>query len=156
MTATQRERKFESLQRARTLAPPVDWHSVKPTTPSFLGSVWPARRGAVRADHRRSVRVINEPLAALVDYIDWNPFFATWQLRGRCAALRGGAPTECDARRSFPNRGYPNIFNDADVGKQAKSLFDEAQTMLKKIIDEKSVFARTTARCVWLTRRLCA
>lgn len=60
------------------------------------------------------------PLEKLVEGIDWNPFFATWQLKGK-----------------YPNRGYPKIFNDADVGAEAKKLFDEAQVMLKKIIDEK-------------------
>ena len=43
-----------------------------------------------------------------------------WQLRGR-----------------YPNRGYPKIFKDETVGKEAKKLFDEAQVMLKKMVDEK-------------------
>lgn len=61
----------------------------------------------------------------VVDAIDWNPFFATWQLKGK-----------------YPNRGYPKIFNDADVGVEAKKLFDDAQVMLKKIIDGKLLRAR--------------
>jgi len=51
--------------------------------------------------------------------------FQTWQLRGR-----------------YPNRGYPKIFNDEAVGKEAKKLFDEANAMLRKIIDEKLLQAR--------------
>lgn len=54
------------------------------------------------------------PLEDVLPYIDWNPFFQVWQLRGR-----------------YPNRGYPKIFKDATVGEEAKKLFDEAQAMLK-------------------------
>lgn len=51
-----------------------------------------------------------------------NPFFQTWELRGR-----------------YPNRGYPKIFNDEAVGSEAKKLFDDAQTMMKQIIADKSM-----------------
>ena len=57
-------------------------------------------------------------IADVVPYIDWNPFFQTWELRGR-----------------YPNRGYPKIFNDATVGAEAKKLYDDAQKMLNEIID---------------------
>uniref|UniRef100_A0A0N5C7E0 Methionine synthase n=1 Tax=Strongyloides papillosus TaxID=174720 RepID=A0A0N5C7E0_STREA len=60
------------------------------------------------------------PLEVIVPYIDWKPFFDVWQLRGK-----------------YPNRGYPNIFNDADVGGEAKKVFDEANVMLNDIIDNK-------------------
>lgn len=49
-------------------------------------------------------------LEDVVPYIDWNPFFQTWELRGK-----------------YPNRGYPRIFNDESVGAEAKKLFDDAQ-----------------------------
>jgi cobalamin-dependent methionine synthase I/methionine synthase I (cobalamin-dependent) len=108
--ATQRERKFEPLARARTLAPPIDWRAMPaPTAPTFLG---------VRA-------IDDQPLDELLPFIDWNPFFATWQLRGR-----------------FPNRGYPKIFSDADVGQQARELFNEAQAMLADIVKHKKLRAR--------------
>ena len=55
----------------------------------------------------------------MVKYIDWNPFFATWELRGK-----------------YPNRGYPKIFNDATVGEEAKKLFDDAEKMLNEILDQ--------------------
>ena len=45
----------------------------------------------------------SSPLQDLVRYIDWNPFFQVWQLRGK-----------------YPNRNYPRIFQDETVGKQAK------------------------------------
>ncbi|CAD6191477.1 unnamed protein product [Caenorhabditis auriculariae] len=67
---------------------------------------------------RREIRDFE--LAELVDYIDWKPFFDVWQLRGK-----------------YPNRAYPKIFNDEQVGPEAKRVFDDALTWLKKIIDEK-------------------
>ena len=61
-------------------------------------------------------------LEDVVPYIDWNPFFQTWELRGR-----------------YPNRGYPKIFDDEAVGSEAKKLFDDAQKLLKEIIANKSM-----------------
>lgn len=51
-----------------------------------------------------------------------NPFFQTWELRGR-----------------YPNRGYPKIFNDENVGKEAKKLFDDAQAMMQEIMSTGSM-----------------
>jgi 5-methyltetrahydrofolate--homocysteine methyltransferase len=55
------------------------------------------------------------PLEELVPYIDWTPFFHTWELRG----------------------SYPKIFNDKYVGVEAKKLYDDAQILLKRIVDNK-------------------
>jgi len=59
-------------------------------------------------------------LELLADKIDWTPFFATWGIAGR----------------------YPRIFNDAEKGKTAKSLFDDAQAMLKTLVAEKWITAK--------------
>ena len=56
----------------------------------------------------------------LVEYIDWTPFFSTWELRGK----------------------YPAIFEDSFVGEEAKKLFNDAQSMLRRIIDEKWLTAK--------------
>jgi 5-methyltetrahydrofolate--homocysteine methyltransferase len=64
-------------------------------------------------------------LEDVIPYIDWNPFFQTWELRGR-----------------YPNRGYPKIFNDEAVGSEAKKLFDDAQTLMNKIVQEKSMWLK--------------
>merc|ERR1719277_2201001 len=61
-------------------------------------------------------------VADCVPYIDWDPFFQTWELRGR-----------------YPNRAYPKIFKDEKVGQEAKKLFDDAQKMLKEIISNNSL-----------------
>ncbi|KAE9547624.1 hypothetical protein FO519_009165 [Halicephalobus sp. NKZ332] len=58
-------------------------------------------------------------LKKIVDFIDWKPFFDVWQLRGK-----------------YPNRNYPNIFKDEQVGPEAKKVFQEAQEMLQKLIVE--------------------
>ncbi len=55
------------------------------------------------------------PLEDLVPYIDWTPFFHTWELRG----------------------SFPKIFDDKYVGTEAKKLYDDAQQLLKRIVDEK-------------------
>ena len=60
------------------------------------------------------------PLIDLIPFIDWTPFFMTWRLRG----------------------AYPKIFEDKDVGEEAKKLFNDAQDMLKDIVKNKSLKAR--------------
>lgn len=67
----------------------------------------------------------NMDISKLADYIDWKPFFEVWQLRGR-----------------YPNRAYPKIFDDETVGVEAKKVFDDAQDMLRKIIDGKLLVAK--------------
>ena len=63
------------------------------------------------------------PLAELVDRIDWSPFFQAWELAGR----------------------YPTILDDPHVGRQARSLFDDAQVLLTQIVDAGWL----EARAVW-------
>ncbi len=81
----------------------IDWKSYTPVKPSFLGT---------RA-------FTNFDLASLVPYIDWTPFFQTWELAGR----------------------YPQILTDNKVGTEAKKLFDDAQALLQRIVTEKWVTA---------------
>ena len=66
--------------------------------------------------------VITMEINEVVPFIDWNPFFQTWELRGR-----------------YPNRGYPKIFNDERVGVEAKKLHNDALEMLDIIIKEKTL-----------------
>ena len=61
----------------------------------------------------------NYPLAELVDYIDWTPFFQAWELSGP----------------------YPKILQDPVVGDAARKLFAEAQEMLERIVRENWVVA---------------
>jgi 5-methyltetrahydrofolate--homocysteine methyltransferase len=59
------------------------------------------------------------PLEELLPYIDWTPFFHTWELRG----------------------SYPKIFDDKFVGVEAKKLFDDAQVLMKRIVNDKLLTA---------------
>eukprot|EP01084_Bolivina_argentea_P315896 547445_1 len=63
---------------------------------------------------------IEYSLEDVVDYIDWNPFFSVWEIRGR-----------------YPNRGYPKIFNDKLVGEEARKLFADATEMLNDIVQNE-------------------
>jgi 5-methyltetrahydrofolate--homocysteine methyltransferase len=104
-----------SLDKARANAPKIDWASYAPTRPSFLG-----------------VRTIADwDLAELARYIDWTPFFQTWELKGR----------------------YPAILDDEKQGAAARQLFDDAQAMLARIIDERW-FAPRAAVGFWPAARV--
>jgi 5-methyltetrahydrofolate--homocysteine methyltransferase len=89
-----------SLQDARANALKLNWSgNYVPPRPSFLG-----------------LRMLEDyPLAELRDYIDWSPFFATWELAGK----------------------FPAILDDAKYGPAARSLFDDAQAMLDRIAAER-------------------
>src|SRR5271155_5736951 len=87
------------LVKARANALKLDWSAYRPATPSYFGA-----RGFEWND-----------LADLARYIDWTPFFQTWELKGR----------------------YPALLDDPEQGAVARSLFDDAQAMLKRIIDEQ-------------------
>jgi 5-methyltetrahydrofolate--homocysteine methyltransferase len=92
------DKRFVTLEQARADKFKIDVTKVAPA-PSFTGTkVFEAY-----------------PLTELVPYIDWTPFFHTWELRG----------------------SYPKIFEDKFVGDEAKKLFDDAQELLKEIVDNK-------------------
>ncbi|WP_064196722.1 methionine synthase [Emticicia sp. MM] len=100
----QKDKNFIPIEKARENHVKIDWSNYKATKPKFLGT-------KVFEDY---------DLAEIAKYIDWTPFFQTWQLSGK----------------------YPKIFDDETVGKEAKKLYDDAQAMLKKVITEKSLQAK--------------
>jgi 5-methyltetrahydrofolate--homocysteine methyltransferase len=87
-----------SLAVARANALKLDWSAYAPPKPAFLGT-------KVLADY---------PIRELVDFIDWTPFFSTWELNGR----------------------FPAILDDAKYGEAARTLYEDARTMLDKIVSE--------------------
>jgi 5-methyltetrahydrofolate--homocysteine methyltransferase len=110
--AQDRDRRTFS-QHQKTLVPyaealanrfPTDWQAAEIAVPAFLG---------------RKV-LDGYPLADIVPYIDWSPFFMTWELKGK----------------------YPKILSDPDVGEQARQLVDDARGLLQRIMDEKLLTAR--------------
>eukprot|EP00180_Rhodochaete_pulchella_P001423 Plantae.Rhodophyta-Rhodochaete_pulchella.ctg2237.p1 GENE.Plantae.Rhodophyta-Rhodochaete_pulchella.ctg2237~~Plantae.Rhodophyta-Rhodochaete_pulchella.ctg2237.p1 ORF type:complete len:1287 (+),score=278.61 Plantae.Rhodophyta-Rhodochaete_pulchella.ctg2237:62-3862(+) len=107
------ERKYLSLVEAQKNSYKIDFSAVPPAPkPRILGV------------HK----IERYPLEKLLPFIDWNPFFQTWQLRGK-----------------YPNRGYPKIFNDETVGAEAKKLFDEANEMLKELVASGKIVANGVA-----------
>ncbi|CAI5939776.1 unnamed protein product [Closterium sp. NIES-64] len=106
------DRKYVPINKARDMKFQIDWK-----LPENLPVVPNLLGKKVYKDYP-----INEELLAA---IDWNPFFQVWQLRGR-----------------YPNRGYPKIFNDETVGQEAKKLFDDAQAMLRDIVENKKLTVR--------------
>ncbi|MEP6822960.1 MAG: vitamin B12 dependent-methionine synthase activation domain-containing protein, partial [Chthoniobacterales bacterium] len=105
-----KDRKTLPLEKAREHRNEFAWASFEPAKPEFLGLRIVASDGENPAIS----------LATLVPFIDWSPFFHTWELRGR----------------------YPAIFEDAIIGAQARELFDDAQELLRRIVDEKLLTAR--------------
>lgn len=97
------DKRFKSLEEARTNKFQIDLSKVAPA-PNFTG-----------------IKVLEDfPLEELIPYIDWTPFFHTWELRG----------------------SYPRIFEDKNVGDEAKKLYDDAQALLQRIVDEKLLKAK--------------
>jgi 5-methyltetrahydrofolate--homocysteine methyltransferase len=99
----QAQNKFISLEEARKNKTAIDWKTSNLVKPSFLGN-------KVFTDY---------PFEKIVPYIDWTPFFHSWEMKG----------------------SYPKILSDPERGAEAKKLFDDAQNMLKKIISEKWLHA---------------
>jgi 5-methyltetrahydrofolate--homocysteine methyltransferase len=112
--AKSKEKKLISLDEARANRTPIEWSAYTPPRPEFLGTRVYATLRSVQDDTRAIT------LDDLIPYIDWSPFFHTWELRGR----------------------YPAIFDDPVVGKQARELFDDAQQLLDRIRSEKLLTAR--------------
>ena len=108
-----RDRASFADRQARSLVPyadavsrrfATDWPTVDIPTPEVLG-----------------LRTLDDfPLVELIPFIDWSPFFSTWQLRGK----------------------FPAIFEDTNVGPEAKKLFDDARQLLDEIIAHHWLTAR--------------
>lgn len=93
-----------SYEKSLTNKLQLQWDGYEPPAPAFTG-----------------VRVLDDiDLKTLVEFIDWTPFFISWELAGK----------------------YPKIFDDAVVGEAARSLFDDAQGILTRLVDEKLIKAR--------------
>src|SRR5207245_2580420 len=102
----QQDKKRLKLADARANAVKIDFAKAPPKKPAFLGI--------------RSFDAYD--LAELAEYIDWTPFFQTWELTGR----------------------YPAILDDPKIGEVARSLHDDARKMLDQIIQQKWFTARAT------------
>jgi 5-methyltetrahydrofolate--homocysteine methyltransferase len=99
--AGRRDRPTLSIAQARANRLKLDYAA--PATPSFTG-----------------IKKVDIALEELVPFIDWQFFFAAWELKGR----------------------FPKILDDPKIGKAAKELFDHAQQLLRQIVDGKLIRAR--------------
>ncbi|MGB5287214.1 MAG: methionine synthase, partial [Ignavibacteriaceae bacterium] len=101
------DKNYISLEKARNNQLKIDWSKAKIKKPNKSGA-------SVFKDY---------PLSTLRKYIDWTPFFMTWELKGK----------------------YPSIFDDKAIGEEAKKLFDDANKLLDKVIREKLLTANGVA-----------
>jgi 5-methyltetrahydrofolate--homocysteine methyltransferase len=99
-----KRKEYISIEQARKNKLKIDWNSTQIVTPKTLGPQ----------------TIENFDLKTLEPYIDWSPFFRSWDLHGK----------------------YPEILNDEVVGKQATELFQDAQKLLKKVLDQKLLKAK--------------
>ena len=100
----QSAKKYLTLKQARANKLALDWDSYTPPRPEFVG-----------------IKVFdNYPLEELTEYIDWTPFFSSWQLAGK----------------------FPAILDDEHVGHEARKLYNDARSLLRQIIDEGWLQAR--------------
>ena len=98
-----RDKNFHSIEEARKNKLKLDWDNFNPIKPNFIGT-----------------KTVEVELSELVDFIDWTPFFNSWELYGK----------------------YPAILTDEIVGEQATNLFADAQEMLSQIVQEKWLTAK--------------
>ena len=98
-----RDKNFLSIEDARKNKLQLDWDNFTPVQPKVIGK-----------------QIVEVDLETLVPYIDWTPFFRTWELFGK----------------------YPAILTDEVVGEQATLVFADAQAMLKVILEEKKLTAK--------------
>ena len=98
-----KDKNFHTIESARKNKLQLDWKNFTPVKPNFIG-----------------VKKVEVELSELVDFIDWTPFFNSWQLFGK----------------------YPAILTDEIVGEQATNLFLDAKNMLQKMVAEKWIDAK--------------
>ncbi|HEX4977284.1 MAG TPA: methionine synthase [Nocardioides sp.] len=124
--AKNQERPLVSLAEARANRTPVDWSGYRPPVPRALQvqakDVWSHRPGDRAGDARpHFVRTFGDyALDELRDYIDWQPFFNAWEMKGR----------------------FPDILNNPTTGEAARKLWDDAQVMLDRVIEERWLRAK--------------
>jgi len=98
-----RDKNFLTIEQARANKLKLDWDHFTPVKPKIIGA-----------------QTVEVDLETLVPYIDWTPFFRTWELFGK----------------------YPAILTDEVVGEQAQSVFADAKQMLEQILSQKKLTAK--------------
>ncbi|HEY6401797.1 MAG TPA: vitamin B12 dependent-methionine synthase activation domain-containing protein, partial [Blastocatellia bacterium] len=97
------QKRFLTLDQARANRTPIDWATTEIARPEFTG-----------------VRLLkNYPLEQIIPFIDWSPFFHTWELKGV----------------------FPRILDDPATGAQARKLYEDAQALLERIVNRRELRA---------------
>jgi 5-methyltetrahydrofolate--homocysteine methyltransferase len=99
-----KDKNYITIAKARENKTKINWSETTVTKPTFLGNKY----------------FEDYSLAEISKYIDWTPFFQTWELRGK----------------------FPKIFEDEYVGVEAKKLYEDAQKLLKEVISKKLLTAK--------------
>ncbi len=101
--ANREQKTMLRLEQARSNRTPIEWAATEIARPEFIG-----------------VRLLkNYPIEQVVPFIDWSPFFHTWELKGV----------------------FPRILDDPAAGSQARKLYDDAQRLLERIVSRRSLKA---------------
>ncbi len=101
--AAKSDRPLATLEEARENRPSIEWEGYEPPVPAIL------------EDGGATVReFLDYPVSELRDYIDWQPFFNAWEMKGK----------------------FPDILNNPSTGETARALYDDAQAMLDRVVDE--------------------
>ncbi|GAA1929525.1 methionine synthase [Nocardioides hwasunensis] len=115
--AAKNDRPMTTLEQARANATPVDWTDYQPPAPRLLLNDPGTDVGTPAGRHVRVLR--DHDLSVLRGYIDWQPFFNAWEMKG----------------------SFPDILNNPSSGPAARKLYDDAQAMLDRVIEEKWIRA---------------
>lgn len=99
----QSQKKLIGIEHARSKGANIEWNKYTPIKPAFLGIK----------------EFIDFPIAEIIPFIDWRPFFRAWELKGK----------------------YPNILQDKDLGKESQQLLEDANLMLQEIVKNHSIQA---------------
>ncbi len=114
------ERPLVSLESARSDRAPIDWAAFTPVEPHLIaaqeGDRFSGTTGVWHKAAGQFTKVFTDyPLEELREYIDWSPFFAAWEIKGR----------------------YPDVLSSPAVGETARKLFEDANTLLDTAIEER-------------------
>jgi 5-methyltetrahydrofolate--homocysteine methyltransferase len=117
------DRRVVSLAAARDNRTPIEWTGYQPPKPRVFQQqakdVWSHRPGSHDAQPHFVRTFTDYPLDELRRYIDWQPFFNAWEMKGK----------------------FPDILNNPTTGEAARKLWDDGQAMLDRLIDERWLHA---------------
>ncbi|KNX39294.1 methionine synthase [Luteipulveratus halotolerans] len=114
--AKKNDRPLLSIEDARANATPIDWSGYQPPRPHLLQQQAKDLHEGPHPSGASYTKTFHAyPIDELREYIDWQPFFNAWEMKGR----------------------FPDILNNPATGEAARKLYDDAQAMLDRVVREK-------------------